>query len=504
MSAVEGSGVKVYLDPISYSSNPLKYVAERKYRKEYETHPYWSELKARAVYATFGSFESIKNVGGFISLAGKKITEGSLSEFAINVVKAVCQTCAIVIPVQPFVGFFIHPDAMLKMQISFGLIADVFAEADQKHKELVEVANKANTPNSRPSAPPPGSPTSVSGEKKSKDTPISNLNSSIKQDIIAVESGSGSAFSLHRAVQIVALYAISTAIRAGLADERIGKIVGGLGMICVGVSTVVSSGIPKSIRSCIWSRTPSPISNEPASKKILRCGVAGAGLVSTIYGICSVYSGIIDIIYPTHDSAMTAPQRCNDPENCSQIEREILKNLPNKPRVLEVPFASFYLKNDTQALKDRSIGVDWGNNAYLEGRHGDILYIWGDDPDCEGVCTTFVKKLSGATVNLENPLPSIEGYEIVENPRKSDIILYYDTNHYSECHLDGKKCPHYDYEPFTHVGLIYKIENATTWVTSKWGSGRCIDHLEEVVPECYGNAVVYLRKKIVKSLQWSW
>jgi hypothetical protein len=70
----------------------------------------------------------------------------------------------------------------------------------------------------------------------------------------------------------------------------------------------------------------------------------------------------------------------------------------------------------------------------------------------------------------------------VATPQKDDVILYFNAEESSDPKL------------FEHIGLVSKVENGKTWVQSKWGNLNCYEHLEEIVPQQYGNAAAYLRK----------
>ncbi|NGX59602.1 MAG: hypothetical protein KR126chlam3_00755 [Chlamydiae bacterium] len=93
---------------------------------------------------------------------------------------------------------------------------------------------------------------------------------------------------------------VSTAVKAGSQDPRIGKIVGGMGLIGSGVCLITASRVPKSLKSWLWNRTNSSYSvREAYAKTALQWGCAGVGIVATSYGIYNVAIGLMEIIYPS-------------------------------------------------------------------------------------------------------------------------------------------------------------------------------------------------------------
>lgn len=145
---------------------------------------------------------------------------------------------------------------------------------------------------------------------------------------------------------------ISAGIQAGLADHRIGQIIGGLGLMYTGVATMAASGVPNSIKNHLWSKRSSQFSertfsqvqrcvsrvsnstknhleskknkpeqsSERTSSKVLRWGVAGAGLAATCLGVCSVASGVKELMWPTLS-------RCDQPEQWPDHAKQIKENL---------------------------------------------------------------------------------------------------------------------------------------------------------------------------------
>lgn len=161
----------------------------------------------------------------------------------------------------------------------------------------------------------------------------------------------------------------------------------------------------------------------------------------------------------------------------SAIQRVAQENLIalDKAQVLGAPFVSSYLKNGTWSSLIRMIGDRWGKKG------DEFPGIIRRAKDCSfGLCMDYVSSKTGtsATLNPENLIA--QGYEIVPTPQKNDVVIYFnsESNHW-----------------FEHIGLVSAVENDAVWVESKWGELSCYEHLEEAVPQVYGNAVIYLRKK---------
>jgi len=133
---VNGINKEVYLGNLCYKSRPLEYAALIGYTRDGRENPFLAGLKARIVYATLGSFESLKNVGGFFFQTWKYVKEKNPTQAMENIGKIALQVLMIAVlyyPVfgkiailsQPVIGF-ICPEAMLWIQKHFGLIAEFF------------------------------------------------------------------------------------------------------------------------------------------------------------------------------------------------------------------------------------------------------------------------------------------------------------------------------------------------------------------------------------------
>lgn len=91
---------------------------------------------------------------------------------------------------------------------------------------------------------------------------------------------------------------VDTAVKAGLQDARIGKIVGGLSLAAFGISSMAGSGVPKSIKAWYYGEPSLQNEAESASKKCLHFGIALLGLTSACYGIYSASIGIMELTHP--------------------------------------------------------------------------------------------------------------------------------------------------------------------------------------------------------------
>lgn len=82
---------------------------------------------------------------------------------------------------------------------------------------------------------------------------------------------------------------------------------------------------------------------------------------------------------------------------------------------------------------------------------------------------------------VENGAIISETYQVVKDPKKGDIVLYFFRP------KEGQRIQ------FEHIGLVSHTTVDEIWVQSKWGELDVFEHLEFAVPLEYGNAVVYLR-----------
>ena len=99
------------------------------------------------------------------------------------------------------------------------------------------------------------------------------------------------------------------------------------------------------------------------------------------------------------------------------------------------------------------------------------------------VCDEAVHYSTGADISLFRGTEKLkkQGYQVVESPKAGDIIFYF--------HSDIRD------DEFTHVGTILEVDHGIVWVQSKWGRTPFYTHLEDAVPRCYDDAVVYFRKE---------
>ena len=111
-----------------------------------------------------------------------------------------------------------------------------------------------------------------------------------------IKSGFEQAYNM--TTQIAIPEAISSVIRAGCDDYRIGKIVGGLGLFFTGISCVNKSEVLRNIRPYCSGAESKPLINEGISKKATRWGVASFGIAAACYGIYSFASGILEFMEP--------------------------------------------------------------------------------------------------------------------------------------------------------------------------------------------------------------
>lgn len=90
---------------------------------------------------------------------------------------------------------------------------------------------------------------------------------------------------------------LNASIQAGLVDDRIGSIVGGMGCIAIGISYIGRSQISGLIKS-IWSNPKNLVESvkEKKSTSDLKIGLATMGVISTCYGVYCVASGVLGFI----------------------------------------------------------------------------------------------------------------------------------------------------------------------------------------------------------------
>ena len=147
-----------------------------------------------------------------------------------------------------------------------------------------------------------------------------------------------------------------------------------------------------------------------------------------------------------------------------------------KTKVEGLPYPAFYLNSGCW----RRVLTEFCGRIDME--FPGIMRILTYDRRDEELCYGYVSKEIRISVGLDNSVDFLtgNGYEIVESPRKNDIILYFNQPWRPPNH-------------FHHIGLISKVEKGAVWVKSKWGEGYIYEHLETAVPIGYGNAIVYLR-----------
>jgi len=272
---------QVYLSPVS---DPIRNVAQVKYTEEHDTHYYKSLFNARYEYAIHGSMESLKISKGFFSSAYTNIAKGDPGQCIIDLVKAVFQAVIVVVLVQPVVGSFI-PNVMIKIQIIFGLIGDVFAEAEEKHKKLVEESKKANNqpPNSSTStttsqATEPTTSVSSSNEPKNPIKPSSIKTHNFK---VATEDPveNSKNYCIYATATVVALMVIGIVVLPKLcSNTNISPSVDGAGLVPDGTPACwiwkgfigafvgsVSSPSPALKTPSEPQPSPAPASKTPAS-----------------------------------------------------------------------------------------------------------------------------------------------------------------------------------------------------------------------------------------------
>jgi hypothetical protein len=137
--------------------------------------------------------------------------------------------------------------------------------------------------------------------------------------------------AVRQAAQVIFPVAVNTAIDAGLQDERIGKIVGGVSLIFTGIGAIIASGVPKRLAARFIS-TKEDFSPESVQKTALRYGAAFLGLLSTCYGVYNVAMGVMELMKMNED-----PKKVRSEENSSSIAciGGALKR--NKEQILRCP-----------------------------------------------------------------------------------------------------------------------------------------------------------------------
>jgi hypothetical protein len=129
----------------------------------------------------------------------------------------------------------------------------------------------------------------------------------------------------------------------------------------------------------------------------------------------------------------------------------------------------------------RNIGESYGK---AEASYRGIIIDQGEGWGQSVVCYERVSYHINVSISLYDTVEQLKGhgYEVVETPKEDDVILYFDSKN----NIDKKT--------FNHVGIVEAIDDGIVWVNSKWGKTHNYLHLEEAVPKCYGDGVVYLRK----------
>jgi len=103
--------------------------------------------------------------------------------------------------------------------------------------------------------------------------------------------------ALNQAAYIITPVVVGSAVQMSFQDERIGKIVGGVGLTIAGLNLMVISGIPRTLKLWYWNRIDT--SNRNSNSSIaLRSGVASVGLVTTCYGIYNITMGVLELTTP--------------------------------------------------------------------------------------------------------------------------------------------------------------------------------------------------------------
>lgn len=114
--------------------------------------------------------------------------------------------------------------------------------------------------------------------------------------------------SVSQAAKMIAPVVISCAVEAGLQDQRIGRIVAGIGLIGTGLMIVVSSGVTKLTRACCCRRRVSTQTPPEGLKKVvLRVGMATGGLYVVWCGLTQLSLGLDQLLA----CELKRPENCN-------------------------------------------------------------------------------------------------------------------------------------------------------------------------------------------------
>ena len=182
------------------------------------------------------------------------------------------------------------------------------------------------------------------------------------------------------------------------------------------------------------------------------------------------YSTMTDSLCRLGDAGRSVANRCTN----------ILNRCTSKPKqkVPNLSYPAFYLNS---GLK-RIIGEIQGRS---KSSFPGIIQYQHSGLECD-LCTDHASYHANTSISLYNSVEWLkkEGYQATAIPQKGDLIFYFS--------------PDEDEQRFSHVGVVSQVENGVVWIKSKWGKMPVYEHLEEAVPEVYGNAVVYLHKRTTR------
>lgn len=108
--------------------------------------------------------------------------------------------------------------------------------------------------------------------------------------------------TIYQNARVLLPIAVSTAVTAGLQDQRIGKIIGNVGLVGSGMGLIAASGIPNALKSWHWkSESLSPSSREAYGKSALRLGTAVLGVAVACYGIYMIAMSPLEFTTPGYN-----------------------------------------------------------------------------------------------------------------------------------------------------------------------------------------------------------